>query len=235
MRRLAVVAVLLLFAVACKKKVGDDCKPGEAVCPTKESALSCQNGKLVAVACRGPLGCGTFQEKVNCDDSEASEGDACMGASEEEYACSVDKKRAVVCRNGKFAPYMECRGKSGCALLGKQIACDTSVAAKEDPCKVQGASACSDDKKEMLVCRADKFAHYRYCRGKAGCYFLDGAPACDETRSLEGDECGIPGYIVCSVDGTQELVCQSGRFAFSRTCKTSCTVLGTGRGGIDCK
>ena len=236
MNRYVLAASILaaLLAAGCKKKAGDDCKANEALCPTKDTALACQSGKLVEVACKGPLGCGTFQEHANCDDSVASEGDSCMGASEDEYACSVDKKRAVVCRNGKFAPYMECRGTSGCALLGKQIACDTSVAAKNDPCKAQGASACSDDQKEMLVCRDGKFAHYRYCRGKAGCYFQDTAPACDETRSEDGDECGIAGYVVCSVDGKSELICQTGRFMFSRTCRTGCTVLGTGHGGIDC-
>lgn len=233
MKRLALVALLLL--ASCKRKAGDECKPGEAFCASNEAALSCQSNRLTEVACRGIRGCETFKGQGICDDSVASEGDACMGASEEEYACSVDKKRAVVCRNGKFVPYLECRGNAGCSMLGKQIACDTSVAAKADPCKVQGASACADDQKEMLVCRDGKFAHYRFCRGKAGCYFLDGAPACDETHSLEGDECGIAGYVVCSVDEKSELICQGGRFAFSRPCRTSCAVLGNGRAGIDCK
>ena len=226
----------MLALAACGKKVGSECKPGEALCMGKEAALTCQSSKLVEVACRGPLGCGTYQGHTSCDDSIASNGDACMGESEEEYACSVDKKRAVLCQAGKFVPYLECRGKKGCALLGKQIACDTSVAAKSDPCKVQGDSACSDDQKEMLVCKDGKFAHYRFCRGRAGCYFRDEAPACDETQSQEGDECGVPGYVVCSVDGKTELICQSGHFSYSRTCKSACTVIAGGRGGgVDCR
>lgn len=242
MKRLASVAPLFAAVVlvaallpACKKSVGSKCKPGEALCSTQAAALACQGGKLTEVACRGPLGCTKFQEKVSCDDSEAAEGDTCMGDGEEEYACSVDKKRALVCKNGRFERYLECRGKSGCALLGHQVSCDTSVASKNDPCKAQGASACAVDQKEMLVCRDGKFAHYRYCRGQAGCYTKDDAPACDETLSLELDECGLPGFVVCSVDGKSELVCQGGRFMRTRSCKTGCTVVAGGRGGVDCR
>jgi hypothetical protein len=229
------LALAVLLVAACGKSVGSKCKPGEALCTDKGNALSCQGGKLVAVACRGPLGCTKFQEKASCDDSEAAEGDTCMGEGDDEYACSVDKKRALVCKNGRFERYLECRGKSGCALLGRQISCDTSVAAKNDPCKVQGASACAVDQKEMLVCRDGKFGHYRYCRGQAGCYTKDDAPACDETLSQELDECGLPGFVVCSEDGKSELICQGGRFVKARACKTGCTVIAGGRGGIDCR
>ena len=229
------VALLLALLPACKKSVGGSCKPGEAICPDKTTALTCKGGKFAEVACRGPLGCTKYQDQGHCDDSVASQGDACMGTSEEEYACSLDKKRALVCKNGRFETYLECRGKTGCALLGQQVSCDTSVAAKLDPCKIQGSSACSDDQKEMLICRDGKFTHHRYCRGRAGCYTKDDAPACDETFSLEQDECGLPGYVVCSVDGQSELICQGGRFVRSRSCKAGCTVIGGGRGGIDCR
>ena len=171
---LALVTALL---PACGRSVGSKCKPGEGVCTNKTTALSCHGGKLAEVACRGPLGCTTYQEHANCDDSVASEGDACMGDGDEEYACSVDKKRALICKDGRFERYLECRGKAGCALLGHQVSCDTSVAAKSDPCKVQGASACSEDQKEMFVCRDGRFNHYRYCRGPAGCCrSADGSP-----------------------------------------------------------
>lgn len=220
---------------ACSRTAGGKCKPNEAICANKTTALTCQNATLTEVACRGPLACTTFQEHANCDDSVASEGDTCMGEGDEEYACSVDKKRALICKNGRFERYLECRGKSGCALLGHQVSCDTSVAVKNDPCKVQGASACNEDQKELLVCRDGRFAHYRYCRGQAGCYTKDDAPACDETLSLELDECGLPGFVVCAVDGQSELICQGGRFVKSRACRTKCTVIAGGRGGIDCK
>ena len=241
--RRSLVGLVLAFGLvlvaalvpACSRTAGGKCKPNEAICANKTTALTCQNAKLTEVACHGPLGCTTFQEHANCDDSVASEGDTCMGEGDEEYACSVDKKRALICKNGRFERYLECRGKSGCALLGHQVSCDTSVAVKNDPCKVQGASACNEDQKELLVCRDGRFAHYRYCRGQAGCYTKDDAPACDETLSLELDECGLPGFVVCAVDGQSELICQGGRFVKSRACRTKCTVIAGGRGGIDCK
>jgi hypothetical protein len=227
--------LLLALAPACGRIAGGKCKPGEATCTNKTTALTCQGAKFTEVACRGPLGCTDFQEHANCDDSVASAGDTCMGTSEEEYACSLDKKRALICKNGTFERYLECRGKPGCALLGKQVSCDTSVAAKLDPCKAQGSSACSEAQKEMLICRDGKFGHHRHCRGRAGCYTKDDAPACDQTLSLEQDECGLPGYVACSVDGLSELICQGGRFLKSRSCKTGCTVVRGGRGGVDCR
>jgi hypothetical protein len=230
-----VLALVTVVLPACSRTAGGKCKPNEAICANKSTALTCQSGKLGEVSCRGPLGCTTFQEHANCDTSVASEGETCVGDNDEEYACSVDKKRALICKNAKFERYLECRGKGGCALLGHQVSCDTSVASKNDPCKVQGASACAEDQKEMLVCRDGHFMHYRYCRGQAGCYTKEDAPACDETLSMELDECGLPGFVVCSVDGQSELICQGGRFVKSRNCRTKCTVIAGGRGGIDCK
>jgi hypothetical protein len=117
--RFAILLSALALLPACGKSVGSKCKPGEALCSTKTTALTCQGGKLAQVACRGPLGCTKFQEKANCDDSEAAEGDTCMGDGDDEYACTSDKKRALVCKNGRFVLSLVCRGKGGCALLGR--------------------------------------------------------------------------------------------------------------------
>src|SRR5690606_9117407 len=152
------------------------------------------------VRCQGPLGCAKLGEHANCDDSVAVEGDACI--SDEEYACTPDKKRALVCSGGKFQRYLECRGKAGCSLLGRTVSCDTSVAEKDDPCKTQGAVACTADQKHMVVCRDGKFVLHRYCRGQFGCQTKGDTPTCDETLSLEQDPCGLPGQVVCSVDKT---------------------------------
>lgn len=228
------VAALALVA-ACGKKAGGACKPGESLCTSKEAALTCQNGKLIEIQCRGPLGCNRYQNHANCDTTISNVGDPCMAQADEEYACSPDKKQALLCKSGHFERYLECRGPAGCSLLGAQVSCDTSVAKKGDPCKVHGASACSDDKKEMIICRDGKFAEYRFCRGQLGCYMKGDAPACDETLSLEGDPCGLPGYVVCSTDHQSELVCQGGQFVKSRPCKNGCTVITRVGGGIDCK
>lgn len=232
----AALAVALVAAAGCRKGPGSSCKPGESTCADKKTALACRGGKFVEVACGGPLGCNKFQNHANCDDSVAVEGDACMGEDDEEYACSPDKKRALYCKDGRFQAYLECRGKGGCALLGRTISCDNSLAEKGDPCKTQGQVACAVGQKQMLVCRDGKFDLYRYCRGQFGCYMKGDAPTCDETLSLEGDPCGLPGYVVCSVDGKSELVCQGGRFQTSRACrKSGCVVTNRPGRAIDCQ
>jgi len=234
-----VVATLSLFAIAlvlpaCGKKVGSSCKGSESSCLDKKTALACQGAKLVNVSCGGPLGCTKYQDHANCDTSVANEGDPCMGDGEDEYACSPDRKRAVVCKSSKFEKYLECRGKQGCSVLGRTVACDTSVASKGDPCKSQGAVACSEDQKLMLTCRDGKFDIYRYCRGQYGCFMKGEAPSCDETLSQDGDPCGIPGQVVCNVDQQSELVCQNGVFSRSRGCKKGCTVTNRPGRPIDC-
>lgn len=237
-RRVALLLMGLaaLVTAACGKSEGGKCRGTESTCIDKSAALACHGGRYVRVACQGPLGCAKFQEHANCDDSVAEAGDACMGTGEDEYACSHDKKRALLCKNGRFERYLECRGKAGCALLGQQISCDTTVAAKGDPCKAQGAVACTADQKNMVICRDGTFDLYRYCRGQYGCYMKGDAPACDETLSLEGDPCGLSGYVVCSVDRQNELVCQGGRFVTSRTCrKTPCSVSSRPGRPIDCQ
>ena len=227
------IAVTLL-AAGCGKKAGGTCKGTESVCaPSKQSALVCRNGTFIEVVCGGPLACQKYQEHANCDTSQAALGDPCMG-EDDEYACTPDKKQALVCKGGAYQLHLQCRGKNGCSMLGRTVSCDTSVAVKSDPCRSQGAVACSEDQKQMLVCRDGKFEIYRYCRGQYGCFNKGDAPSCDETLSLAGDPCGIPGQVVCATDGKTELVCQGGVFTKSITCKTSCTVTNRPGRPIDC-
>ena len=110
-----------------------------------------------------------------------------------------------------------------------------SVAEKDDPCKSQGAVACTPDGKEMVTCRDGKFARHRYCRGQYGCQTKGDAPTCDETLSLEQDPCGLPGQVVCSIDAQTELVCQGGVFVRSRSCrKSGCMVTSRPGRPIEC-
>jgi hypothetical protein len=228
------ITALLVAAGGCGKKPGGSCKGAESTCVDNKSALVCRGGTFVQVACEGPLNCANFQDHANCDTSVASAGAACMG-EDDEYGCSADKKSALVCKGGRFEPYLPCRGKSGCAMLGRQVSCDQSVAAKGDACKTQGAVACGDDQKHMVVCRDGKFDLHRFCRGKYGCFNKGDTPSCDETLSLDGDPCGIPGQVVCAVDGKTELVCQGSVFMKSITCKTACTVTNRPGRPIDCQ
>ncbi len=237
-RRSGVILVFVaswICASGCKKGEGSSCKGTESTCLDKNTALACHSGKFAKVACRGPLACTKFRDHANCDDSLASDGDACMGEDEDEYACTPDKKRALVCKQGRFARHLECRGKGGCSLLGRTISCDTSVAVIHDPCKSPGAVACAEDQKHMLICREGEFALHRFCRGQFGCHMKGDTPTCDETLAVEGDPCGLAGYVVCSVDGQSELVCQGGRFQKSRSCrKSGCVVTNRAGRPIDC-
>ena len=219
----ALVLFLVLSLFGCKKKEGDACTANASMCSDKQTALVCRGEKLAKVGCNGPLGCTKFQDHANCDDSIASAGDLCT--VEDEYGCTADKGRALVCRAGKYDRYLECRGKGKCTQLGQQVQCDTSVAEKGDACKTQGQVACTSSGKEMVICRDGKFDAYRFCRGQNGCSNESTTPACDESISLEGDPCGIPGQVVCSVDKTYELVCMGGTFTQSIPCrKTGCQV-----------
>lgn len=234
MMALATVLFATMLIAGCKKRSGGSCKGTESTCFDKKTALACRGGTFAEVACAGPDACVTYQDHANCDTSVASAGDSCMG-EDDEYACSPDKKHALVCKGGKFEPYLECRGKGGCSMSGRGVSCDTSVAVKNDPCKTEGAVACGEDEKHMLVCRDGRFVLYRFCRGQYGCFTKGDTPSCDETVSSVGDPCGIPGQVVCAVDGKTELVCQGGIFMKSITCKTSCTVTNRPGRPIDCK
>jgi hypothetical protein len=153
-----------------------------------------------------------------------------MATGDNEYACSSDKKRALACRNGRFERILECRGRLGCSLLGQQVSCDTSVAAKGDSCRQEDNVACAEDLRQLLICRSGRYDTYRYCHGQFGCHLKGDTPTCDETLSIEGEPCGLPGYVVCSLDGKDELVCQGGQgsqggaFTKSRACRKGCAV-----------
>jgi hypothetical protein len=235
--RIAVGSTLLAalaLAAGCTKKEGGSCKDNEGTCIDRTTALACHNGKFVKVACAGPQGCAKYRDRASCDTSVASLGDPCMG-EDDEYACSPDKKRAFVCKDGRFALHLECRGNAGCSVSGHAVSCDQSIAAKGDPCKTEGAVACGEDMKHMLVCRVGKFELHRYCRGEYGCFLKGETPSCDATLSLPGDPCGIPGQVVCAIDGKSELVCQGGVFTKSLSCKNGCTVTNRPGRPIECK
>ncbi len=229
----AIASVTLLPACG-GKKAGGSCKGSEGTCVDKKTALTCRDGTFAEVTCAGANGCAKYQGHAACDTSVASLGDPCMG-EDDEYACTPDKKQGLVCNRGKFEPYLECRGKTGCTMLGRTVSCDQSVAVKGDACKTQGAVACGDDQKHMVICRDGRFELYRYCRGQYGCTSRGETPSCDETLSMIGDPCGILGQVVCAVDGKGELVCQGGTFMKSISCKNGCTVTDRPGRPIDCR
>ena len=90
----AVVAVLSVLAVACKKpgKAGDACKKEWATdCTDKKNALVCVSGKLEAVGCRDNVGCMDMGDgNDNCSNNNQNVGEPCK--QEGNYSCSVDSK-----------------------------------------------------------------------------------------------------------------------------------------------
>jgi hypothetical protein len=231
--RLAIVVVSACVAlIGCKPKAGGKCNVGQALCESAGGVLACQGGVFVSSHCRGPNGCTKLGNKVTCDDSIADEGDTCLMSESENHACSVDKKKHLVCEDGKFKTVQLCRGPKACTMHGDLVTCDSHLAVKDDPCQKPGTFACSLDAKTRLICKDGKMAFDRYCRGQSGC--RDSDFSCDESISEIGDPCGVPGMVGCSVDGKQEVVCQGGQYVAQRLCKKlGCHV--TAKRGIDCQ
>jgi len=230
---LATALVLLLVAGCGKKQAGGPCKGTEQLCADKDTALVCRTGTFSAIACGGPMKCAKGTDHVSCDTSIAAAAAPCIG-EDDESACSPDKQHALACRDGRFEETSTCLGANGCSMLGRTPSCDTSIAAKGNPCAREGAMACSQNKDQMLTCRGGHFEAHRFCRGKLGCVLKSEGPSCDESLSQPGDPCGVAGQIVCSVDGKTELVCQGGVFSKTRTCKTACTITSRPGRAIEC-
>lgn len=226
-------SIALLGAMgACKPKAGKKCQVGQVVCEDSTNVLACQGGIFVEAHCRGPGGCTKLGSKVSCDDSIADESDSCLATESLNHACSTDKKKSLLCDDGKYKAVQFCRGPKGCQMHGEIVSCDTKVAQKDDPCPKPGAFACSMDLKTRLICREGKFSFDRFCRGTNGCRDFDFS--CDESISDVGDPCGVPDMVACSVDGKQELVCRGGQYFAQRQCKKlGCHV--TQKRGIDCQ
>lgn len=147
---------------------------GDLACAAdKKSVLECtKNRWSFWQSCLGDRGCTLDNKKVACDNVVASEGDACH--EEEDYACSVDKKSALVCRGGKFTVASSCRGKSACRIGpdkigGSKVECDDSVALPGDTCDKEGHYTCSPDEKGILKCVAKKFVADDRCKKNEKC------------------------------------------------------------------
>ena len=85
--------------------------------PDKKGMLKCEKHKWTFVqACLGERGCALESKRVTCDNSVAQVGDVCR--EEEHYACSGDKKAALVCRSNKFVQVNLCKGPKGCRITG---------------------------------------------------------------------------------------------------------------------
>jgi hypothetical protein len=242
----AAVSVTIVFGlVNCKLKPtpGGKCTAnGKYVCTDPSTAMLCQGGTYVTLPCRGPRGCAGLGSASSCDDDLANENDACLQTLNENYACSVDHTKELLCDNsGKFVPASTCKGPKKCQVVGMSIECDDSFADIADPCVVGAGDAnyaCSSDKKTEVVCKpgADgkaKFEASNTCRGMKGCRVENETVYCDQSAGREGDLCRPVDNFTCSEDGTVQLKCSAQfKWVKNRDCKKNgCKIKGT---EVDC-
>ncbi len=220
--RCAVLLALAFGACRTRPSVGASCRVADQlVCSQQASALVCTTGAWVEVPCKGQRGCTHHGDSDDCDDTVAVAGDRCPRNPPLDYACTADRTKALVCKDGSFALWRDCRGPEGCQVSdGRNIRCDTSLGEVGDPCAQHGTYACSVDRKTMLICDGTSLAAASSCRGPEGCHTQRDTRKvdCDDSVAEEGDACDQPKRIACSVDRKAELVCTSGKYAKKREC-----------------
>jgi hypothetical protein len=150
----SIFAALLLCTLACgckgKPKVGEPCTQGQGVCADPKSMMACVKGAYTAMPCVGAVGCTTKGNVSECDNSLSSVGDACDEIGD--YACAVDKKAALSCKDNKFVVEETCKGERACTLKKDGLYCDNDISDLGDPCHSVGDYACTSDKKLALKC-----------------------------------------------------------------------------------
>ena len=148
--------------------------------------------------------------------------------------CSVDgkvqcqdKATAFVCHSKKWE-VMACRGPKGCTGAGASTECDQTVAKVTDVCNNASDYTCSDDKKQSLHCKNDKWELDEPCGGPKGCTQSSHTVDCDTTFSKEGDKCTREDNHACTPDKKGHVVCHGGKFVLTEYCRgqNSCRVVG---------
>lgn len=150
---------------------GDRCsrdEQGAAACQDGSHLLTCRDGAIQALSCRGPGGCLIDGPRVSCDTSLGAPGDAC---DEGKKACSVDGDAVLECRGKKLLELYRCRGEHGCASVSGRLECDITVAALGDACSPgsEGHVACSPDAARTLICRKGRFEDDGACKAGTRC------------------------------------------------------------------
>jgi hypothetical protein len=226
------IAALLISALSggCKgtPKVGDPCTQGQGVCADPKSMLACIKGVFAATPCQGPTGCVTKDKASECDNSLSSAGDACDEIGD--YACSVDKKTALSCKDNKFVVEETCKGPRACTLKTDGLYCDNDIADPGDPCHTAGDYACTSDKKLALKCGdAHTMDPLNSCKGAKGCRVLEVPEQrrvefiCDDAVADVNDPCDEDGESACSIDRKALLKCAHNKFQLQGTCAGGCS------------
>jgi hypothetical protein len=175
----------------CDQSVAEDkdvCNlTDDYICSTdKKSMLQCtKNHWTIVQSCLGDRACSVDRKKdkalVVCDNSVSNPGDPCRET--DDYACSVDKKTALVCKNNVFVASGLCKGPNGCKITGSKdagfkVSCDDSIANQGDACDKEDHYSCSSDARLILKCRSKKFDLEDRCKPKEKCEIRGGQVGC---------------------------------------------------------
>lgn len=160
---------------------GDACSKvdeGVAVCAGSDAMLACRARKFERVPCRGPRGCEMTGEQAHCDQSIAEPGEACKKPNAK--ACSTDRSQVLACVDGRMAPAYFCRGENRCSSAGGKLGCDQTVARLGDACDkaLSGHVACSEDKRALITCQAERFVPSEKCKPGTTCTVSGQSTAC---------------------------------------------------------
>lgn len=155
----------------------------DVVCSSdKRALLQCVKNRWTMVqTCNGERACSVDKTKVFCDNAIASVGDPCR--EEDDYACSMDKKVALVCKGNKFGQLRLCKGPNGCRIVtskeGPKVDCDDSISNPGDPCDREEHFACMPDERTILRCHNKKFEVDEKCaKPKEKCGLKGGLVGC---------------------------------------------------------
>jgi hypothetical protein len=227
---LVLVAGLAALLPACKgkPKVGDPCTQGEGVCADPKAMMACIKGVFASMPCQGADGCATKGNVSECDNSLSSVGDPCDEVGD--YACAVDRKAALSCKDNKFVVEETCKGAHACALQKDGLYCDNDIADEGDPCHTMGDYACTSDKKLALKCsETHVMAPLNTCKGTKGCRVLEIPEQkkvefiCDDAVADANDACDEGGEEACTMDRKGLLKCTSNKFLPYKTCAAGCS------------
>jgi hypothetical protein len=227
--------------VACDSSrgdVGDPCaSANQYVCGTdNKSRLRCDDGKFVFVQRCSKDGC-TVDDNggAHCTDPYAKVGDTCKQLPNQTEraagACNEDFKSELRCKDGKMALVHPCRGEQQCTPLTSGPWCDRSTSIAGDACDPnmpEFAVACEPQHEKMLTCKAGKLTQMVRCGGDNKCYvrtygqdgFSHYQAECDQSLALLGEDCLKEGGFACAEDKKNRLVCQGGKFALDKPCKS---------------
>jgi hypothetical protein len=220
---LALCVGLALAGCKPRRAPGAKCENvGRFLCEDTTSALYCNEGKYESIPCRGPLGCVGGASSPKCDDSVANEGEKCMTASRETYACAGDREAALVCKDGKWERWRGCKGPGKCVASDERLDCDNTIADVGDPCGGgAGTGSCSTDQAHLLMCRSGRLEIASTCRGPKLCSVDAKAKTidCDRSIAVEDEPCPNEGELSCSLDGKAQLACKGSKWVKDKDCK----------------